>query len=467
MVSKSLTREVAIVSSLASNSNDKSQGHSISVVDPQNSVVLASFKGNRSKANSLALCGKDYIFSAQSFGTSIFIWSWGMEQVKFKCPTKEKLCSLNTSSDGGFCICGGFSGKIYIWEIGSGTLIHSWDAHYKAVTVLTFSNDNCTIYSGSVDAMVSSWNLLNLLQKDSNIKTNLNGDIVTSKWTMNEHTLKITSLSLDQTGSKIFSSSLDRTVKIVESLSGAVLLSVMLPCSAASSISDTFENFLFMGGSNGIIYQMSIGSAAAKKLGASLNTISLNIIQKPSCSSSRLFKSSILKENPLQLEEFLGHTKEVTDMKCLSNGSSLASCSMDGYLRVWHIVSRQCLQVLSLSSGGLSQIIVTRLPISIFESQGNKPKQLLPIAPLKKDPSICKESSETPFSFPVLINESDDLPFLLPSKKKLYILNNIKSKQEKKPKKYFKIGLKRKTLVKKHLKSHKRMKRKAQSLFKN
>lgn len=43
----------------------------------------------------------------------------------------EALTCVAGSEDGGLCAAGAASGRIYLWQTGSGRLLKSWSAHYK------------------------------------------------------------------------------------------------------------------------------------------------------------------------------------------------------------------------------------------------------------------------------------------------------------------------------------------------
>jgi pre-rRNA-processing protein IPI3 len=51
-----------------------------------------------------------------------------------QCHAPEKIGPLAVSDDGSLCCGGGVSGRLYLWEVGSGALVRSWDAHYKVYT---------------------------------------------------------------------------------------------------------------------------------------------------------------------------------------------------------------------------------------------------------------------------------------------------------------------------------------------
>lgn len=88
----------------------------------------------------------------------------------------EKLSCIALDHQGMLCAGGTATGKIYIWEVGlyilspihprthifqtaSGILYNAWDAHYRQVNVLRFTNDGSALVSGSDDSAVNVWSV--------------------------------------------------------------------------------------------------------------------------------------------------------------------------------------------------------------------------------------------------------------------------------------------------------------------
>ncbi len=103
-------------------------------------------------------------------------------------------CDQAASPSGVYCAAAGAtSGKVYIWQVSTGKfllfevyfliliisikkgnlifdyrvgrLLRSWDAHYRAVTSLCWSDDSVFIYTGGEDALVKCWTSAELLAR--------------------------------------------------------------------------------------------------------------------------------------------------------------------------------------------------------------------------------------------------------------------------------------------------------------
>jgi WD40 repeat protein len=48
-----------------------------------------------------------------------------------RCFAAEQLRCVAASPDGALVAAGGASGRVYLWQAGSGRLLRSWPAHYR------------------------------------------------------------------------------------------------------------------------------------------------------------------------------------------------------------------------------------------------------------------------------------------------------------------------------------------------
>lgn len=106
-----------------------------------------------------------------------FINHLSQDQISLKIILPEKLSCITLDRRGDLCAGGTSTGRIYIWEVfaacfhlpmkintssfktSSGILFNSWDAHYRQVNVLQFTNDGAALVSGSDDSGVSVWSV--------------------------------------------------------------------------------------------------------------------------------------------------------------------------------------------------------------------------------------------------------------------------------------------------------------------
>ena len=87
------------------------------------------------------------------------MYQWNKPQIHQQFHTQEVITTLATDSTGTFLFAGGKKGWIYAWDVSSGSLLTSWQAHFKEVTrvLVNSSGDQCISCSG--DGMVKSWDI--------------------------------------------------------------------------------------------------------------------------------------------------------------------------------------------------------------------------------------------------------------------------------------------------------------------
>jgi pre-rRNA-processing protein IPI3 len=93
-----------------------------------------------------------------------------------QCHIQEIITSISVDCNS-FYLCGGTKGgRIFLWELASGNLIQSWQAHFKSVTVTAFSDCGNFLISGSEDGMVRSWDVISILNSLGSNDSRLRSD---------------------------------------------------------------------------------------------------------------------------------------------------------------------------------------------------------------------------------------------------------------------------------------------------
>jgi pre-rRNA-processing protein IPI3 len=121
----------------------------------------SSFSGSGS-------CG-DYVAVAQAKKPVIHIYQWGKPQVLHQCHVQEITTSLASDPSGCYLFGGTKRGWIYVWEVNSGALITSWQAHFKTVTKVEVVATGDYLVSASEDGMVRVWELALLLDQSESL----------------------------------------------------------------------------------------------------------------------------------------------------------------------------------------------------------------------------------------------------------------------------------------------------------
>jgi pre-rRNA-processing protein IPI3 len=215
--------EIVITSSFSINNLSES----IHIWDLKSGKTYNSLKNNNCEINCLGFIGNDYILSYQKNSTILHYWIWKKNQLYLKSSLPEKISSLKVSNDGIYCIVGGLSGTAYIWEISTGILIQIWEAHYKKITSIIFTDDDSMIITGGEDGIINLWLISDIINFDKNKDhqqieetNNLYKNTIKPFHSFNQHSLPITNLIMGLGGinGRLISTSLDRTCKVINLL---------------------------------------------------------------------------------------------------------------------------------------------------------------------------------------------------------------------------------------------------------
>ncbi|KAL5492469.1 IPI3 [Sanghuangporus weigelae] len=258
-------QETVLCSSGASSS---SQGlGAVTIHDFQTGSLLASFKQTCSDIHSTAvLQTKDgqggFILAVQPDKSILNTYYFQKDQIALKMVLPEKLSCVAMDKRGDYCAGGTAQGRIYLWEIASGILFNVWDAHYRKVTVLRFTQDGAGLISGSEDSGVSVWSVSSLLANE------LQHETPTPYWSLSDHTLPITDIICGIgpfPSCRILTASIDHSVKLWDLSSRTLLTTFLFPSPIHSLAFEIAERTFFAAssegrttGSGGFVYQVKL-----------------------------------------------------------------------------------------------------------------------------------------------------------------------------------------------------------------
>lgn len=160
-------------------------------------------------------------------------------------PPGRVVC-ICLSRSGSYLAAGSVDGTVLIWELSTGTLLASFDAHYKSITCLQFTDDDAALVSASEDSMCSVWSLPALIDEGANANMSYAPYVLLS-----DHTLPISDLHISHgtfPDIRIFTASLDQTIKIWTPLypSCPLLSTFAVPGPAHHLAVDPLERFIFV-----------------------------------------------------------------------------------------------------------------------------------------------------------------------------------------------------------------------------
>lgn len=303
---------------LAASSDD--QG--ILATDLHSSAVVATFEEASAQPNAFGMVGSnsDFVFAVHAKKSMWTVWPWGDKKPRYRATLPEKTTAMVFSSDAVFCVAGMASGSVYVWQVGTGCLLRSWQAHFREVTQLLISQDESFLVTASADATVHVYNLADVLC-DANPKP-------FHSWS--GHALPVTSLAQLPGGGlqqAIVTASLDRSVRVWDVGTGRSVTVRSLPS--------------------------PVRSVCASPTGSEVLC---------ACSDGEL-RVLFLKGERSDAALFSGHTGAVLSCDYSADGTRAASCSEADRVRIWETRTRQCIsQVHSNRNIQICSVRIVRRP---------------------------------------------------------------------------------------------------------
>ncbi|XP_028259930.1 WD repeat-containing protein 18 [Parambassis ranga] len=316
-------------------SDSSAQLWNISVFDLHSGSSLLSYRGGNSAARTLTVLSGEYLLSAQLGKNFINVWEIQRKdqlQQKIVCPG---VVTCLTASHNGLFLATGVGEAVYLWEVCTGKLLSVLSRHYQDITCLKFTDDNSHFISGGKDNLALVWSLHSVIQLDISHTPE-------PRHVLSRHTLPITDLHCGLMGpqARVATSSLDQTVKVWELSSGELLLSVLFDVAVMSVTFDPCEYFIFCGGSDGNIFQVSL------------------------CSQTLGREKSFQSDNEGN-QVFRGHRNLVTCLSVSLDGTLLLSGSHDETVRLWDVQSKQSIRCLT-HKGPVTNAIIMAAPANMF-----------------------------------------------------------------------------------------------------
>ena len=176
------------------------------------------------------------------------MWGLDKESALHRFFVGEPVSVVASSPDGTHFAAGALSGAVYMWEVSTGMLAKTWNAHFKAVSAISFAASGSVLITAGEDTVVSAWSLGSLLDPAAGHAPPV------PKYTWAEHALPVTSLAIGggpgggaAGAGLVASASADRTCKLWTLGGGHLLRSIELPAALVSVALDACESTLYAG----------------------------------------------------------------------------------------------------------------------------------------------------------------------------------------------------------------------------
>lgn len=231
------------------------------------------------------------------------------------------------------------------------------------------------VITSSEDGMVRVWELDIIVNMNmiSSMSTKKNESVVPYRsWSI--HTLPVKGICMLGSISvqRVASCSLDRTVVINDIHANTQVLKISLPYALESICTNYMQDIIFVGTTSGPICCLDV----------SVNAIAISAANALIVRGNETFSTVKTPEKNYTILE--GHSNAVTSLGCTADDSSLISGSMDGFVRIWNIWTKQCIQSVKPFTSGIpiTNALVIRKP-EILTTVCHRPS-LFPLKHLQK-----------------------------------------------------------------------------------
>jgi WD40 repeat protein len=240
-----------------------------------------------------------------------------------RCAAPEPtLTALALSPDASILATGAASGRCYIWSLASGALLASWDAHFRAVTRLAFTDDGETILSAGADASVLAFDVADLVDADRPP-----GNAVRPRASLKGHALPVSALCVGFGGAsaRVVTAAADRTARMWHLASASCIGTVSLSAPASDVAFTPDESLAFIGLESGYII---VAPPTRLSPAASVADAALPSLVAPTLQGSR-------------------RPAAVTTVAVSPHGAEVIAGYADGNIRVFDVASRMLLMTYS------------------------------------------------------------------------------------------------------------------------
>ncbi|KAG2129202.1 WD40-repeat-containing domain protein [Suillus bovinus] len=385
--------------------------------DIQTGTSLASFKQSSSAPHCTSfvetLDGQGgFILAAQQDKSILNVYNFQKDQLAFKIVLPERLSCIALDNAGSFCAGGTAQGRIYLWEVASGILYNSWDAHYRHVNVLKFTHDGAALISGSDDSGVSIWSVARLVDNDTQ------NELPTPYCTLSDHTLPVKDIACGLGAfptCRVLTASLDHSVKIWDLSSQSLLTTFHFPKPISLAVWDITECSFFAASPDGSIYQVNLFRQRTEKhAGQTIEAIG-------GAGVSDVIR--VADEDSNSRKRLISVDQPITALTISLTSSLLLVGTATGLIHIYDIASHQLLRTISTHKGmSISHLttmlkppdLVGHISLSLNLGSSADAKDIIPIRPIvpfhRTKDSKAREAHEVAMMLPVQAETPGGIP---------------------------------------------------------
>ncbi|KAF7591855.1 Pre-rRNA-processing protein ipi3 [Aspergillus hancockii] len=224
--------------------------------------LRSTFKKSSTPVNCLAV-SPSHVFAAQSEKAIVHVYSRekGNQEAVIPFPERIRSIAIAGSKNGDVLVLGTEGGRLILWETCTGRQVATTASHLSPVTSLIVDPSDNFILSGSSDASIHVWSLVDILSftklPSGRDRQAPNSPICT----FSSHRAAITSLAVGHSSGRYniaVSAAQDNTAIAWDYHTGRVLRTFLLPSSAVSLALDPVDRAFYVGYEDGSVQSVDL-----------------------------------------------------------------------------------------------------------------------------------------------------------------------------------------------------------------
>ncbi|OGM46354.1 ribosomal assembly complex component Ipi3 [Aspergillus bombycis] len=224
--------------------------------------LRSTFKKSSTPANCLAV-SPSHVYAAQAEKAIVHVYSRekGNQEAVIPFPERIRSIAIAGGKNGDVLVLGTEGGRLILWETCTGRQVATTASHLSPVTTLVVDPSDNFILSGSSDASIHVWSLVDILSftklPSGRDRQPPNSPIRT----FSNHRAAITSLAVGHSSGRYniaVSTAQDNTAIAWDYRTGRVLRTFLLPSSAVSLALDPVDRAFYVGYEDGSIQSVDL-----------------------------------------------------------------------------------------------------------------------------------------------------------------------------------------------------------------
>ncbi|KAI8084436.1 WD40-repeat-containing domain protein [Halteromyces radiatus] len=355
------------------------------VWDIRSGSTLFSFKQSTSGKSGLCCVPRPgaplqigSFLTAQTDRATLHVYDWRRDHIAYKMLTPEKIITVTASHQGHYVAGATSSGRVYLWHTATGHLKCVFDAHYRLINRLVFSNDDTALITAGDDATVNVWLMSQLLCSETEAESR-----PSSMYSWADHTLPVTDVCIGSgtlSTARVYTSSLDSTVKLWDLSTGELLTTFLFPKAVSAITLNPSETILFAA----YLYRRRQHQAYnnTQSVGGLGKVEAVGVHESVESSTSSLGAM------------FSGHTGSINSLDLSFDGTLLISGSNDGNCIVWDVASRQSLRKFTSHKGPVTSVSCILRPNELLTGATQHKYIPMPWKPFKRTVTMMEEERQ-------------------------------------------------------------------------